>query len=268
MRKELSIVFAGVDIGSATTKIVILDERENVTKFALRPSGFDQQQIAEQLLSDSLDEIGKTTKDINYIIATGYGRRAFTRADEVLPEIICHAKGTLALAPSVRTIIDIGGQDSKVIELDEQGDITKFEMNDKCAAGTGRFLEVLTERILNVPLEELGPLSLRSQNPCTLSSVCTVFAESEIISYLSGKRAKEDIIYGMNRAIAKRVISMGISGQINYQEPVVFSGGVAKNTGVVRAMEEILGKKVSTLDEPQISGALGAALYAAARYGK
>jgi predicted CoA-substrate-specific enzyme activase len=135
-------------------------------------------------------------------------------------------------------------------------------MNDKCAAGTGRFLEVLTERILNISLDELGPLSLKSNNPCILSSVCTVFAESEIISLLSEKRTREDIAYGLHRAIAKRVISMGTGGSISFKEPIVFSGGVAKNIGVIKAIEDILEKKVITPDEPQITAALRAAIFA------
>ena len=140
-----------------------------------------------------------------------------------------------------------------------------FEMNDRYAAGTGRFLEVLTERILNLPLDELGPLALKSKNLCTLSSVCTVFAESETISLLSEHKAKEDIAYGMSKAIAKRVIGMGVGGQISFEEPIVFSGGVAKNIGVVKAIEEELGKKVITPKEPQITAALGAAIFAKER---
>jgi predicted CoA-substrate-specific enzyme activase len=183
----------------------------------------------------------------------------------VLPEIVCHAKGTKLLFPTVRTIIDIGGQDSKVIELDRDGGVIRFEMNDKCAAGTGRFLEVLTERILNLSLDELGPLALRSKQCCTLSSVCTVFAESEIISLLSEHKAKEDIAYGISKAIARRVIGMGAGGQISYNEPIVFSGGVARNIGVVKAIEEELGKEVVTPEEPQITAALGAAIFAKER---
>ena len=140
-----------------------------------------------------------------------------------------------------------------------------FEMNDRYAAGTGRFLEVLTERILNLPLDELGPLALKSKNPCALTSVCTIFAESEIISLLSEQKAKEDIAYGMSKSIAKRVIGMGVGGQISFEEPIVFSGGVAKNIGVVKAIEEELGKKVMTPKEPQITAALGAAIFAKER---
>ena len=255
-------MFAGLDIGSVTTKAVIIDEQGEVLAFSLTPTSHDRQKSGVEVLELALKKIQRSRDAIKYIVLTGYGRRAFASSDKVLPEIVCHSRGTRFLIPTVRTIIDIGGQDSKVIELDEEGNINKFEMNDKCAAGTGRFLEVLTERILNLTLEELGPFSLGCKNPCILSSVCTVFAESEIISYLSEHRTKEDIICGMNKAIAKRVINMGSAGLIKYKQPIVFSGGVAKNIGVVKAIEEELGRKVVTLDEPQITAALGAAIFA------
>jgi predicted CoA-substrate-specific enzyme activase len=256
------MIFAGIDIGSVSTKAVLINRREEVLAFSLIPTSYDRRQSGAEVLKLALAESGKEKGDIKYTVSTGYGRRAFTPADKVLPEIVCHARGTRALLPAVRTIIDIGGQDSKVIQLDEAGLVTRFEMNDKCAAGTGRFLEVLTERILNLPIEELGPLSLKSRDPATLSSVCTVFAESEVLSLLSEHKAREDIAYGINRAIARRVIAMGGGGQISFEEPIVFSGGVARNIGVVRAIEEELGKKVITPDEPQITAALGAAILA------
>jgi len=255
-------MFAGIDIGSVTTKAVIINEQEEITAFSLIPTSYDRQESGANVLESALEKAGKARDAIKYLVSTGYGRRAFTPSDKVLPEIVCHAKGTRFLFPAVRTIIDIGGQDSKVIELDEDGGVVRFEMNDKCAAGTGRFLEVLTERILNLPLDELGPLALKSKQHLTLSSVCTVFAESEIISLISEHKAKEDIAYGISKAIARRVIAMGAGGQISYNEPIVFSGGVAKNIGVVKAIEEELGKKVITPKEPQITAALGAAIFA------
>ena len=255
-------MFAGIDIGSVTTKAVIVNEREKILAFSLIPTSYDRGKSGAEVLDLALGKIQKSDDGIKYIVSTGYGRRAFTSSDKVLPEIVCHAKGTKFLFPAVRTIIDIGGQDSKVMELDEDGGVVRFEMNDKCAAGTGRFLEVLTERILNLPMDELGPLALKSKQGCTLSSVCTVFAESEIISLLSEHKTKEDIAYGISRAIARRVIGMGAGGQISYNELIVFSGGVAKNIGVVKAIEEELGKEVMTPKEPQITAALGAALFA------
>ena len=255
-------MFVGIDIGSVTTKAVIVNEREKILAFSLIPTSYDRGKSGAEVLDLALGKIQKSEEGIKYIVSTGYGRRAFTSSDKVLPEIVCHAKGTNLLFPAVRTIIDIGGQDSKVMELDKDGGVVRFEMNDKCAAGTGRFLEVLTERILNLSLDELGPLALRSKQHCTLSSVCTVFAESEIISLLSEHKAQEDIAYGISKAIAKRVIGMGAGGQISYNEPIVFSGGVAKNIGVVKAIEEELGKEVITPKEPQITAALGAAIFA------
>jgi len=255
-------MFAGVDIGSVTTKAVILNEQQNILAFSFIPTTSDRHQSGTDVLSLALEKAGVSWDALKYVVSTGYGRRSFTSSNRVLPEIVCHAKGTRFLFPSAITIIDIGGQDSKVIEMDEKGNVHKFEMNDKCAAGTGRFLEVLTERILRIPLEEAGPLALRCKSPCVLSSICTVFAESEIISYLSEKRSKEDIVCGMNRSIAKRVIHMGSAGLIQYKEPVVFSGGVARNIGVVRAIEEQLQKKVHVPEEPQMTAALGAALFA------
>jgi predicted CoA-substrate-specific enzyme activase len=255
-------MFAGVDIGSVTTKAVIINEQAKIVAFSLIPTSYDRQKSGVDVLESALKEAGKAKDAVEYVVSTGYGRRSLALSNKVLPEIICHAKGTKFLFSTVRTIIDIGGQDSKVMQLDEEGMVIRFEMNDKCAAGTGRFLEVLTERILNFPIEELGLLALKSKNPCTLTSVCTVFAESEIISLLSEHKAKEDIAYGMSKSIAKRVIGMGVGGQINFEEPIAFSGGVAKNIGVVKAIEEELGKKIITLKEPQITGALGAAIFA------
>jgi predicted CoA-substrate-specific enzyme activase len=255
-------MFAGIDIGSATTKAVVIDGQGNIVAFAIAGRSYDYAYSGVDIFERALKQAGTLSSAVKYVVATGYGRRSVAFSDAVLPEIICHAKGTQLLVPTVRTIIDIGGQDSKVIALGEYGDIGKFAMNDKCAAGTGRFFEVLAERILNLSVEELGPLSLNCRNPCKLSSVCTVFAESEIISYLSEHRKKEDIVCGMNRAIAKRVVDMGYTGLIDYQTPIVFSGGVARNAGVVKALEQELQTEIVTLDRPQITAALGAALSA------
>jgi predicted CoA-substrate-specific enzyme activase len=258
-------MFAGVDIGSVTTKAVIIDQDEEIRAFSAIPTRSDRNKSGEDVLNMVIEKIGEKRDAVHCIVATGYGRRSFESSQKVLPEIVCHARGTKRLFSEVKTLIDIGGQDSKVIELDESGHVVKFEMNDKCAAGTGRFLEVLTERILNIQIEELGPLSLKSQNPCVLSSVCTVFAESEVISYLSEKRAREDIAYGLHKAIARRVVGMGRAGSIQYREPIIFTGGVAKNIGVIKAIEEELQKSVIIPKEPQITAALGAALFARER---
>ena len=258
-------MFAGIDIGSVTTKAVIINQQGKMEAYSQIPTNSDRRKSGEDVFELALKKIGESSKNVKYIISTGYGRKSFTSSNQALPEIICHARGTKSLFPAVRTIIDIGGQDSKVIELDKKGNVIKFEMNDKCAAGTGRFLEVLTERILNLSLEELGPLALKSKNHCNLSSICTVFAESEIISLLSEHRSKEDIAYGISKAIARRVVGMGISGQITFTEPIVFSGGVARNIGVVKALNEELGREVLTPENPQITAALGAAIFAEER---
>jgi len=264
--KGILDMFAGIDIGSVTTKAVLTDERDRVLAFCRIPTSYDREKSGEDCLQQALLQVNKSSPDVSYIMTTGYGRRSFSRANHSLPEIICHSQGTIALFPGTRTIIDIGGQDSKVIAIDNKGMVLKFGMNDKCAAGTGRFLEVLTERILNINLEDLGPLSLQAEQPSTLSSVCTVFAESEIVSLLSENKSKEDIAYGMHRAIAKRVVNMGLGAQIEYIEPIVFSGGVAKNIGVVQAIETVLEKQVLVPDEPQITAALGAAIFARERF--
>jgi len=254
-------VFAGVDIGSVTTKAVLLDESGGVVAYARIPTRSNREASGAECLEKALAMV-PGGGELQRIVSTGYGRRAFRRADQAVPEIVCHAGGTAHLIPATRTIVDIGGQDSKIIELDDKGRALRFEMNDKCAAGTGRFLEVLTERLLEIELDELGPMSLRSEDPCTLTSVCTVFAESEIVSLLSEGRSRADVSAGMHRAIARRVIAMGRAAQVPFRPTVVFSGGVALNVGVVRAIEQILSAPVTVPEQPQITAALGAALLA------
>jgi len=255
-------MFVGIDIGSATSKALILNDGDAIIAFAFIPTSYDREQCGREVYSLALKEAGKSEDAVESIVSTGYGRRSISFSQKAVTEILCHAEGTKLLYPGVRTIIDIGGQDSKIIGLDENGNISKFEMNDKCAAGTGRFLEVLSERILNIRVEDLGPLSLKSKQPCTLSSICTVFAESEIISYLSEKKKRSDIAAGLNRAIAKRVIAMGNAAQIAYRPLICFTGGVARNRGVVQAVQQELKSEVIVPDHPQITAALGAALFA------
>lgn len=262
------IYFSGIDIGSTTSKCVLIDKDKKIIDFSIMYTSFNRDESGRLVLDNSLKKFGLQRESIKYIVSTGYGRKALTISDKAVPEIICHALGTKYLVPDVRTIIDIGGQDSKVISMDENGLILKFEMNDKCAAGTGRFFEVLTNRLLNISMDELGPLSLESNDPCLISSMCTVFAETEIISFLSEGRSKEDIIAGMNRSIAKRVVAMGKAGQIQFEQTIVFSGGVANNVGVTKALEDVLQKPVKAIETPQITGALGAALIAYKEYCK
>ena len=258
----MSKYYAGIDIGSTTSKCVIIDDDENMLAFQLIHTSFDREKSGQDVYYMALEEAKLSEDDIAFIVSTGYGRRSLSIANEVTPEIIAHAKGTVKLYPGTRTIIDIGGQDSKVISIDDMGVIEKFEMNDKCAAGTGRFFEVLTERLLSIPMDELGPLSLQATNPPAISSMCTIFAESEIISMLSSGTPSADIAMGMNISVAKRVVAMGKAGQIRFQTPIVFSGGVAKNEGVTKAFSDILGKDVTAIKNPQNTAALGAALIA------
>ena len=256
------MIYAGIDIGSTTTKGVIIDSNGDVLSFSLLSTMYDRDQSGSDAFASALYMAGRSEDEVGYLMATGYGRRAFKQSDDVLPEIVCHARGTRSFYEDVRTIIDIGGQDSKIIQLDGRGLVTKFEMNDKCAAGTGRFFEVLTGRLLNISLDDLGPLSLDSKDACVISSMCTVFAESEIISFLSEGRSKEDIVAGMHRSVVKRIVNMGRAGQITFDEPIVFTGGAAQNIGMVKEFEDILGKEVLTIDNPQSTAALGAALFA------
>lgn len=258
----MGMLYAGVDVGSTTSKAVLLDEHGAVIQFSIIDTSFDRNQSGEDVLAMALQAVGQGHEDLAMVASTGYGRRSFKRSMKVLPEIICHARGTEYLVPGVNTIIDIGGQDSKVIELSGPGLVGRFEMNDKCAAGTGRFFEVLTGRLLNISLDELGPLSLRSQNPCVISSVCTIFAESEIISLLSSGTPVEDIGMGMLLSVAKRVLAMGRQARIAFAEPIVFSGGTAKNEAARKAFENLLHKNIIALENPQITAALGVALLA------
>jgi predicted CoA-substrate-specific enzyme activase len=203
---------------------------------------------------------GMPAGDLDGIVATGYGRTAVGFADKQVTEITCHARGVCHMIPDVRTVIDIGGQDSKAMRLDEEGRVADFVMNDKCAAGTGRFLEVMA-RALEVPLDDLGFLALASLNPCPISSLCTVFAESEVVFLRGEGRAREDIAAGIHGAIASRVAAM--LSQMGLEETVALTGGVARNSGVVRALCDELQLAVRVPERPQLTGALGAALIAA-----
>lgn len=261
-------LFAGIDIGSTTSKCVLIDENKKVLVYYKDYTQFDRNESGEIVLKGALEEIGAKLEDVKYIVSTGYGRKAFLKANMSIPEIIAHGVGTHAADPTARTIIDIGGQDSKVIELDEFGTVVKFEMNDKCAAGTGRFFEVLTHRLLGIEMEQLSDIMMQSTDPCSVSAMCTIFAESEIISYLSQKLPVSDIAAGTGRSIAKRVLAMGRSAQISYIEPVVFSGGVANNAAITQMFSELLHKPVKALDLPQSTAAHGAAIRAFSEYKK
>ena len=219
----------------------------------------------QRAIKDVMEAAGKKREDMDYILATGYGRNSMMEfADRQMSELSCHAKGAAFLFPDVHTVIDIGGQDVKVLQL-ENGVMTNFVMNDKCAAGTGRFLDVMA-RVLEVKVEDLGDLGAQSTKTVSISSTCTVFAESEVISQLAMDTAKCDIINGIHHSVASRVA--GLAHRVGIREQVVMTGGVAQNKGVVDAMEEELGTIVHTSPLTQYVGALGAALFAYQKYQK
>lgn len=256
-------MFAGVDIGAATAKAVILADN-SILGYAIIPTGYDVKLAAEQATTEAMKQAGisKPLDELDYVISTGYARNAVGFADRSTTEIICHAKGAHFIFPEARTIIDIGGQDSKAIEMDDDGDVRDFVMNDKCAAGTGRFLEVMAGVLQVGSVGNMGPLSLKSENPCQISSTCTIFAESEIVSLRAQGKNREDLIAGVHDSIALRVANM--SRRLKIRPAVVFTGGVAKNIGVKQALENRFGTDITVPEEPQIIGALGAALFAAA----
>ena len=253
---------AGVDIGSATTKTVILDTDGQILGTTIVPTGNNSRIAADQSLDRALASAGLTRDELDCIAATGYGREIAAFTQVRITEITCHARGIHMLNPEVESILDIGGQDSKAIRIETSGRVTDFAMNDKCAAGTGRFLEVMA-RTLEVPLETMGPLSLSSENPVSVSSMCTVFAESEVISLIATGRPVADIVAGIHQAITDR--TAGLLERVRWTGTLAFTGGVAKNVGVTRAIETRLGVQIWIPPEPQLTGALGAAAIARER---
>ncbi|MBF8984143.1 hypothetical protein IZY60_11400 [Lutibacter sp. B2] len=249
---------AGVDVGAVSAKAVVLNDSKILGQ-AVVPTGHDVARIAETVLNQALSNAGLKMAELQYIVATGYGRRATDFADKEMSEIICHAAGAAWMVPGARTVIDIGGQDSKVIRMDTNSNVVEFKMNDKCAAGTGRFLEVMASA-LDMTTEEAAKIGLNSKEPCVISNVCTVFAESEVVSYRAEKRCREDIIAGVQWAAAKRVAVMAKT--VGIEDILVFTGGVANNKSVVKFMEKETGHSIILPEMPQIAGALGAALYA------
>jgi predicted CoA-substrate-specific enzyme activase len=253
---------AGVDMGSTATKAVVLvDGRISGTD--ARATGSDPERAGEEALRAALEAAGTRLDDLATVVATGYGRRTLSLADEVVNEINANARGAAWLGSSagrVRTIIDIGGQDSKVIALDADGVIRDFAMNDKCAAGTGKFLEVIAQ-LLEVRVEELGDLAGHAERPVTIASTCVVFAQSEVVGLIAKRTSKGDIVAGIHRAIASRVVNM--ARRVGVEPVVVFDGGPARNEGLRAALEAELGQRVFVPAHPQLVVALGAALVAA-----
>jgi len=251
-------LFAGIDSGSSTTKAVIYGDGR-IHSHAVTPTGFRVSESAEKVLNYALEIAGIDKAELSYIMATGYGRRGISFGNQSTPEIICHAQGAFYLSPEICGVIDIGGQDSKLIRLDERGNVVDFIMNDKCAAGTGRFLEVMANA-MELNLEDLGPVALNSQSPCKISNTCTIFAESEVISLRAEGRSREDLIAGVHEAIASRMTIMAAAYPLKGK--VMFTGGVAKNIAMKKFLENSLNIELIIPFEPQIIGALGAAVLA------
>lgn len=254
------MITAGVDIGSITTKTVILKNGELLKSNIIRTGAYSKQSAINSL-NTALSSAGLTRDDVDYLVSTGYGRAKLEYADKNVTEITCHAIGALNLFPGTKTVIDIGGQDSKAISLNEKGEVIDFVMNDKCAAGTGRFLEVMAHA-LDIEIDKLGGISLIANNELEISSMCTVFAESEVVSLLAEGCPIENISKGLHNAVAERVL--GMANKIGIRGPVTLSGGVIKNIGIIVAIKNELGLniKVNIPKEPQITGALGAAILA------
>jgi predicted CoA-substrate-specific enzyme activase len=254
-------IVAGVDIGSTTAKAVILKNGEFLLG-RIEPTGSNPAHAGREIMESAIIDSGYDKSLLGFTVVTGYGRVSASFADKTVTEITCHGRGAHFVSPDIKTVIDIGGQDSKVISVDSSGKVVDFVINDKCASGTGRFLESAAQLVLHVPLEDLGNLSAASTEICKISSMCTVFAQTEIISLLAAGESKENIIAGLHSSIAGRVGTM--ANRLGVKPVVMMTGGVAKNSGVKYALEQELGTEiiVPTDIDPQLIGALGAALIA------
>jgi predicted CoA-substrate-specific enzyme activase len=253
------MITAGIDIGSITTKAAVMAEGK-IRGTRVIFTGYNAEQAGTTVYEELLKELGIEKPGVRRVVSTGYGRNSVKFVDKAMTEIICHGAGAHYLNPCARSVIDIGGQDSKAIVLDEKGKVKNFAMNDKCAAGTGRFLEVMA-RALEVDLDGFGTLSLRAGDPSKISSLCTVFAESEVISLISKGEKRENIIAGIHESIAARIAAM--ANRLRIAPLVVMTGGVAKNIGVVKALERKIGMAVDVSEYAQVNGAIGAATLAA-----
>jgi len=249
-----STCFAGVDIGSTMTKVVIVGDGKETS--IIGPTGPEHRKLANRVMEEALQLAGIAFSDVTFVVATGYGRINVPFADRQITEITCHAKGLSHLLPSARTVVDIGGQDSKGIRI-ENGKVIDFVMNDKCAAGTGRFLEIIADA-LGVALNKMGELSLTAEKPAVIGNMCTVFAEQEVISQLAGGESVPNLVAGIHQAIAARIF--GLVSKLKIKPDVAITGGGAKNIGLVKALEAKFGCSVLVPREPLLTGALGAAL--------
>lgn len=250
---------AGVDVGSTQTKAVIINEDGEIVGRALLDTGANVIQAAENAYVVAREEAGIDEREVEYVVGTGYGRYRVTFGNSQVTEISCHGRGAVHLFPNTRTVVDMGGQDTKAISVDANGEITDFCMNDKCAAGTGRFLGAAAAA-LDIPLDDLGPVSLTSTKPIKISTTCTVFAESEVLAWIGKGKKIEDILWGVHTSIASR--SAGLMRRVGIEDEITFTGGVTRNKGMVKALEERLGKPLNISEDCHFMGALGAALFA------
>jgi (R)-2-hydroxyacyl-CoA dehydratese activating ATPase len=250
---------AGVDVGSTQTKAVIVDEHRRIVGRSLTDTGANVIRAAEHAYQEALADGDLREEEVEYVVGTGYGRYKVTFGNTQVTEISCHGRGAVHMFPSTRTVLDMGGQDTKAIRIAPNGEILDFCMNDKCAAGTGRFLGAASSA-LDIPLPELGPTALRGERPVKISTTCTVFAESEVLSWLGKGKRIEDILLGVHESIATR--SVGLLRRVGVEEEVTFTGGVAKNLAMVDTLNRRLGTSVNVGEESHFMGALGAALFA------
>jgi predicted CoA-substrate-specific enzyme activase len=250
---------AGVDVGSTQTKAVIINEGLDIIGRSLIDTGANVVKAAEKAYLQALNDSNRREEEVAYVIGTGYGRYKVTFGDTQITEISCHGRGAVHMFPNTKTVLDMGGQDTKAISVSKIGEILDFCMNDKCAAGTGRFLGAAS-MALDIPLGELGAVALKSEKPVKISTTCTVFAESEVLSWLGKGKKIEDILLGVHKSISSR--SIALLRRVGLNQQITFTGGVAKNIGMVEVLNENLGMKMNVSEESHFMGALGAALFA------
>ncbi|HXP47014.1 MAG TPA: acyl-CoA dehydratase activase [Terriglobales bacterium] len=254
---------AGVDVGSTQTKAVIMEDTggggPRLVARALVDTGANVQKAAEHGFLAACREAAIPAQEVGFVVGTGYGRYKITFGNAQMTEITCHARGASFLCPGTRTVIDMGGQDSKAISIGAKGEVLDFVMNDKCAAGTGRFLANAAD-VMGISLDEVGSLSLQGKHPVKITTVCTVFVESDILSYLAQGKKAEDILNGVHLAIARRTVSL--ARRVPIEPQISLTGGVARNLGMVRALEQVLGATLQVNAEAHFTGAIGAALFA------
>ncbi len=250
---------AGIDAGSTYTKAALMDDENNLIGTAITMTGVRINQAADKVFEMVLSKTGVSRSDVKFVVGTGYGRFKITFGDTQVTEISCHAKGAHYLFPKTRTVLDMGGQDTKAIRVNEKGEVIDFVMNDKCAAGTGRFIEGAA-KALGLELSQVGPISLTSKNPTKISSTCAVFAESEVLEQLAWGHSIEDILYGVHLSIANRTI--GLLRRVGIVPEITFTGGVSLNDGMAKALEDLLKMKVNRSPLTMYCGAIGAALFA------